>query len=145
MSTKESIESWNLNIQEKSKKELKFFWKKNNNSLLNWNNLESKKMSNTKSYICNLKKRDLFMKLKSIDWRLSSRDLRQLSWKRRASFYPLSNFWLKRKMSKTNFKKHSTEKKIIRLQEILFKKNWKMQLITSLSLKKRFTRLTRLP
>ncbi len=145
MSTKESIESWNLNIQEKSKKELKFFWKKNNNSLLNWNNLESKKMSNTKSYICNLKKRDLFMKLKSIDWRLSSRDLKQLYWKRRVSFYPLSNFWLKRKMSKTNFKKHSTEKKIIRLQEILFKKNWKMQLITSLSLKKRFTRLTRLP
>jgi len=145
MSTKESIESWNLNIQEKSKKELKFFWKKNNNSLLNWNNLESKKMSNTKSYICNLKKRDLFMKLKSIDWRLSSRDLKQLYWKRRVSFYLLSNFWLKRKMSKTNFKKHWTGKKIIRLQEILFKKNWKMQLITSLSLKKRFTRLTRLP
>ena len=145
MSTKESIESWNLNIQEKFKKELKFFWKKNNNSLLNWNNLESKKMSNTKSYICNLKKRDLFMKLKSIDWRLSSRDLKQLYWKRRVSFYLLSNFWLKRKMSKTNFKKHSTEKKIIRLQEILFKKNWKMQRITSLSLKKRFTRPIRLP
>jgi len=35
---KEQIESKNQDILEKSKKELIFFWKKNNNSLLNWRN-----------------------------------------------------------------------------------------------------------
>ena len=35
LNMKESIESRSPDILEKSKKELKFFWKKNNNSLMN--------------------------------------------------------------------------------------------------------------
>jgi hypothetical protein len=41
-------------------------------------------------------------------------------------------------MLKINYKKHCIEKKITRLQETLFKKNWKMQPTAFLYLKKKF-------